>query len=164
MREIFVDLDRCNGCLMCVQACAAEHSTSKTIPGALLEGTPARIFVHLAKGRPVPVTCRHCEEPACVDACMSGAMQKDKATGIVSNEGHDQECVGCWMCIMACPYGAIVQDHSGPQAKALKCDRCRGKEPACVAACPNNALVFVEPDEFALQRRQKEAVKMLQAV
>jgi carbon-monoxide dehydrogenase iron sulfur subunit len=162
LKEILVDFEKCNGCLMCVQACAAEHSLSKTIPGALAEGTPARIFLQHVKGSPVPIVCRHCEEAPCVDSCMSGAMKKDPVTGIVTNEGNDQECAGCWMCIMSCPYGVIIQDHRGKTAKALKCDRCQGKEPpACVASCPNNALFFMEPEEFSEIRRRQEAKKIL---
>lgn len=164
MKEILVELDKCNGCLMCIQACAAEHSSSKTITGAMAEGTPARIFLQHVKGVPVPLICRHCEDAPCVDACMTGVMQKDLKTGIVTNEGNSQECAGCWMCIMSCPYGVITQDHSNGKAKALKCDRCQNSEsPACVKACPNDALFFMEPEEFAEKRRKQEAKKSLEA-
>ncbi len=156
MKEIFIDHDKCNGCLMCVQACAAEHSKAKTIPGALAEKTASRIFVQAVNGKAVPVMCRHCEEPACVDACMSGAMKKDPETGIVSNEGYEQECAGCWMCIMACPYGVITQDYNGPSPQAVKCDLCQGNEPACVSACPNNALFIMEKTSEETLKKQKK--------
>ncbi len=157
MKEIMVHLDRCNGCLTCSLACAAAHSSSGTIVGAMLEGIPGRIFVQAAGSRPVPILCRHCEDAPCVDACMTGAMQKDPGTGLVSNEGREQTCVGCWMCIMACPYGAIIQ-KPGEKKLALKCDGCPGREiPACVAACPNNALVYEEADAFSEERRRKAA-------
>jgi len=160
VRSIMIDHDKCNGCLTCTLACAAAHSPSRTIVGAMLDGTPARIFVQAVNGRPVPVTCRHCEEPACAEACMTGAMQKDPQTGLVSNEGHEQACVGCWMCIMACPYGAITA-RPGDKKLALKCDGCPGlEEPACVSACPNGALVYEEADEFSARKRQKTAVAL----
>lgn len=153
MKEIMVYTERCNGCLTCVLACAAAHSEAETITGAMAAGVPGRLFIQAVKGRPVPVLCRHCEEPACVVACMTGAMQKDSETGTVTNEGHEQTCVGCWMCIMACPYGAIVP-APGKEKVAVKCDRCPDRDvPACVAACPNLALAWVEPEDFARERQ-----------
>lgn len=159
MKEIMIDVKRCNGCLTCTLACAAAHSPDQTIVGAMALKTPPRIQVYPVKGGAAPLMCRHCEEPACVDACMTGAMRKDRVTGIVSNEGNDQTCAGCWMCIMACPYGAVTQHPA--EKVALKCDRCKGREmPACVEACPNNALQFVEVDVFARERGLKMAVSL----
>ncbi len=162
MKQIMINAERCNACMTCTLACAAEHSLSKTIIGAMQEKTPSRIQVLPAgDNRAVPHMCRHCEEPACVDACMAGAMQKDSETGIVSNEGNEQSCVGCWMCVMACPYGAVRQH---PDKKvALKCDRCPDREvPACVDSCPENALEFVEIDEYAEKKAQKAALSLLE--
>ncbi len=85
-----------------------------------------------------PSACRHCEQPLCVEGCISGAMQRDAATGQVT---HDRErCVGCWSCIMACPFGAVRRDlREGPVS--ARCDRCAGHDgPACVAACTTGAL------------------------
>ncbi len=159
MKQIMIDVDRCNGCLTCTLACAAAHSLSKTIVGAMQEKSPSRIQILSAKGKVVPLMCRHCAEPACVVACMSGAMKKDPKTGIVTNEGNEQECVGCWMCIMACPYGAIKQHPH--ENIALKCDKCKDREvPACVEACHEKALTFVEIDEFANERARKTAVAL----
>lgn len=160
MKEILLDYEKCNGCLTCAQACAAEHSESKTIVGAMLEGVISRIFVQPVDGAPFPILCRHCSQPACVDACMAGAMQKDPATGIVTNEGHAETCAGCWMCIMACPYGAVARDPKSDTA--VKCDRCPGRDlPACVAACPNNALFCMEPNAYAEARRTAEGRRLL---
>ena len=159
MKQIMVDAERCNGCLTCTLACSAAHSLTGTIVAAMAAKTPSRIQVLPVKGKAVPLMCRHCEEPACVDACMAGAMQKDPATGIVTNEGNEQTCVGCWMCIMACPYGAVTQHPNGKTA--LKCDRCKGREtPACVESCPNNALRFVEVGAFAAEKAARTAVSL----
>jgi carbon-monoxide dehydrogenase iron sulfur subunit len=158
VKEIMLHLARCNGCLSCAVACAIEHSESKTLLGAVLENSKPRLSVEPFLDRAAPVMCRHCTEPACVDACMAGAMQRDEATGLVTNEGPGQQCVGCWMCVMACPYGAIIQE-TVPEKKALKCDRCPGREiPACVQACPNAALVFEEPGRFAAEIRRGSLV------
>ncbi|MHB1418749.1 MAG: 4Fe-4S dicluster domain-containing protein, partial [Bacillota bacterium] len=158
MKRIMVNYDKCNGCLTCTLACAGAHSESGTITGAMLEGIKPRLWVESANLRPVPVLCRHCEEPVCVEACMTGAMKKDPVQGVVSNEGNEQTCVGCWMCVMVCPYGAIVQSEGmgGLSRVALKCDLCRHlDEPACVASCPNGALEFVEADDFAGKKRSE---------
>ncbi|MEW6623975.1 MAG: 4Fe-4S dicluster domain-containing protein [Bacillota bacterium] len=160
MRQIMIDVHRCNGCLTCTLACASAHSLSQSIVGAMQEKTPSRIQVLSAKGKVVPLMCRHCEEPACVVACMSGAMKKDSKTGVVTNEGTGQSCVGCWMCIMACPYGAIKQHPT--EKTALKCDRCSHREvPACVEACHEKALSFVEVNEYANKREKKAAASLV---
>jgi carbon-monoxide dehydrogenase iron sulfur subunit len=160
LKEILLNLERCNGCLSCAIACAVEHAAGKAILGPMLEKVRPRLNVEPFNGKAIPILCRHCEEPACVDACMAGAMQKDEKSGFVTNEGWQQECVGCWMCVMACPYGAIVQG-TGSEKKALKCDRCPQREvPACVASCPTEALLFAEPDQFSKERRRKTVVAL----
>ncbi len=129
------------------------HSSSKDINLSFIEkpNPKTRIFVESVGGKAIPVVCRHCKEPACVDACITGSMQKDPRTGIVNNVGHEQECIGCWMCVMACPYGVINKtngDHNGRNSrfgKSLKCDLCPELSiPACVTACPNSALEYYE--------------------
>ena len=84
--------------------------------------------------------CRHCEDAPCLAACIAGAMTRDPQTGAVK---HDEEkCVGCWSCIMVCPFGAI-RTNMETHKVGSKCDLCAGKEtPACVAHCPNEALVY----------------------
>lgn len=154
MKKLSVKLDKCTGCKRCEQACIGEHSASKNYIGALFEavGQPTRIFVETATDeRAVPIVCRHCTEALCVTACMAGCMQKDPQTGIVSNMGHEQKCVGCWMCIMACPYGVISAfDDSGNRQSnrfsvAVKCDFCPDRDtPACVAACPDEAIAVID--------------------
>jgi len=87
------------------------------------------------------VQCRHCKDPLCIIACLSGALQLDEENGLVK---HDvKKCVGCWTCVMVCPYSAIKIDLK--EKMAVKCDLCQGLEvPACVANCPNEALVYQE--------------------
>lgn len=76
-----------------------------------------------------------------MDACMAAALRYDEKTGTVV---HDEErCVGCWMCVMACPYGAVR-----PNLKTkipLRCDKCKDKdEPSCIKACPTGAVIWQE--------------------
>ena len=154
MKKLKVSLENCVGCKRCELACAVAHSESKDTVISFIEvpSPKTRIFVESSNGRPVPNVCRHCKDPACVDACITGAMQKDPDTGIVFNEGHEQKCIGCWMCLMACPYGVInktghdfINGSNERFGKSLKCDLCGElNEPACVSACPNEVLECYE--------------------
>ena len=57
----------------------------------------------------------------------------------------DERCVGCWTCLLTCPYGSISRD--AVRGKSVKCDLCPNAEgPVCVAMCPNEALVFEEAE------------------
>lgn len=157
MKEVLVNLERCMGCRSCELACAVAHSDSKTLLGAIVEVKKPlkRIFVHQVGEKKVPLNCRHCEEAPCIDACISGAMHRT-AEGVVTNEGGEAGCTGCWMCVMVCPYGVIRTRVS--EKIALKCDRlCLDQEgiPVCVRACPTGALTYVEVDEFSRRKRQQ---------
>ena len=79
-----------------------------------------------------------------MEACIAGAMVQDEETGRVVH--HPGKCVGCWSCIMNCPFGAIHMDRE--RSVVFKCDLCPGRQrPACVEACPNRALIQVEIEE-----------------
>ena len=154
MKKLAVRLERCTGCKRCETECMTAHSgeASYLATAAAMPRPATRIYVESATGdRAAPNVCRHCHEALCVSACMSGCMQKDPVTGIVTNMGHEQQCVGCWMCIMSCPFGVIfpAQDVAvvggSPFAQALKCDFCPDRDtPACVAGCPNLAIEVVD--------------------
>ncbi len=156
MKKIMIHLERCYGCKRCEIECVSEHLEIKKYIKASISNLSSntRIFVESILDRPFVVVCKHCKEPLCVSACMSGCMQKDPSTGIVSNTGHEQVCVGCWMCIMACPFGVInasfdiKEEENKSLPQAIKCDFCPRREiPACVEACPNKALEIVEMKE-----------------
>ncbi len=134
-----LDLGRCVGCSACVLACRLENAHRSSAP--LRRVLPLNETRH--SGGPtwfLSLACHHCERPACVRACPSGAYAR-RADGVVT---HNQAlCIGCRYCEMACPFGA-------PQFEAAtgvmaKCDFCQarvaeGAAPACVAACPTEAL------------------------
>jgi carbon-monoxide dehydrogenase iron sulfur subunit len=104
-------------------------------------------------GKSFPILCRHCDEPKCVEACLSGALAKEDDRAV----RHDNKgCVKCWMCIMTCPYGAILID---PKDRIiLKCDLCPDREiPACVEACKTGALTL-QLDKEMVNRDKTEAV------
>ena len=143
MKRVYPNKDFCIGCHICELACLTAHSKSKDLILAYTvergqDGVASSKHVHEGGATCVALSCRHCDEPSCVAACISGALQKDPESG---RTVYDREkCVGCWSCLMACPFGAIAR-HPLEQ-KIVKCDLCfdRPGGPACVAACPNKAL------------------------
>ncbi len=145
MKRIYTLEDVCIGCHLCEVACITEHSRSKDPVKAFLhepERPIARCTVEEWDGGVVSFStpCRHCDEPDCLRACISGAIQKNDS-GVVRID--TEQCVGCWSCVMACPYGAVQRNLT--KKKANKCDLCPDRtSPACVDACPNRALVYKE--------------------
>jgi carbon-monoxide dehydrogenase iron sulfur subunit len=83
-------------------------------------------------------------------ACITGAIRKKADHTVVTDP---DKCIGCWTCVMVCPYGVIGR-HPEIQ-KAYRCDRCPDLErPACVTACPTRALVYrTVEDQSKLQRQ-----------
>jgi DMSO reductase anchor subunit/ferredoxin len=79
--------------------------------------------------------------PFCLTGCPVSAYTKDKATGIVD---HDSDlCIGCQYCIWNCSYG--VPQFNAERGVVGKCDMCHGRldqgdSPACVSACPEEAI------------------------
>lgn len=156
MKMIFVDVSKCTGCRSCEINCAVAHSKSKTLFGALSEEPKSgrRLYVEAARDSKIPVLCRHCDEAPCINSCVSGCLYKD-ADSLVRR--HKERCIGCWSCIMACPFGVISQDKA--RHIAVKCDRCHKLDtPACVSGCPTRALFMMEADDFAHEKRLKIAV------
>jgi len=164
LKRIRIKVNRCIGCKLCEIACAKEHSTSNDLVEAARESPRPLSRIRVERGIRIlseeerrapfgeskmklpaksvyPLRCIHCPEPNCVDACITGGLRKDK-DGIVV---HDpQKCVGCWMCIMVCPFGAIRQDVVNHII--VKCDLCPTREvPACVEACKTGAIELLEP-------------------
>ena len=142
MKRIYSKEQVCIACHLCEVYCQAGHAKSKDLVKAMQResGVP-RTRVEEKKPVSFSLQCRHCDEPACVYACLTGAMTKDPVTGIVNVD--TDKCMGCWTCILVCPHGGIRQDKN--KGAIAKCDLCAGKEmPLCVANCPNEALVYVE--------------------
>lgn len=161
-KEVLVNLEKCLGCRSCEVACVISHSSDKTLPTAIGEKPQKRLFVEQAGKIKAPVTCRHCEEAYCVSACIAGSMRK-LPDGTVTNAETGHKCTGCWMCVMVCPNGVIRRARTAK--KAVKCDRkCVDDQgiPACVAACPTKALVFMSVDEFNAGKRTKQLADIQQ--
>ena len=137
-----VDLDRCSGCKACVSACHAqngldEQETWRDV-GLLVGGTSLLPVI-----QHITTACHHCLEPACLIGCPVNAYEKDPRTGIVKH--LDDQCIGCQYCTLACPYEA--PKYHAAKGIVRKCDMCSsrlavGAPPACVEACPHQAIAI----------------------
>ena len=169
MKRLYVRPELCTGCKTCELACAVEHSRSKNLLGAMMESPPPhpRLYVEAVVASPfeilkMPMTCRHCDPAPCIAACIPQAMHRTPQDA-VTNVGGKHACIACGMCVMMCPFGMIARapasddlKATGGKVMALKCDLCPDRDvPACAAACPEGAIVFMEGDEFAHLSRQR---------
>ena len=161
---LVIDLDTCVGCQACATSCK-EWNTQSAAGGPLSDETPYGTDPHGAwlnrvhsyevgegdTGRTVhfPRSCLHCETPACVTVCPTGASYKRAGDGIVLV--NPDTCIGCKLCSWACAYGAREYDYSeGVMKKCTLCvDRIynetflpEDRVPACVKACPTGARHF----------------------
>jgi carbon-monoxide dehydrogenase iron sulfur subunit len=146
MIRIYPREEYCIGCRLCEIHCIVQHSNSRDLIKAFKrEGKgklTKRIEVEESGHISFALQCRHCDDAPCITACLSGAMSRDERSGAVV---HDAEkCIGCWTCILVCPFGAVRRSESEHRVVA-KCDLCPHLEvPACVANCPNEALIMEE--------------------
>jgi len=153
-QAMLIDLDRCTRCDDCVRACASTHEGN---PRFIRHG---KTFDHWM----VTNACMHCADPVCMIGCPTGAIHRSEQGGTVVI--NDNTCIGCSTCANSCPYENIVmvgiRDTGGralvdprdqkPILKATKCDLCSGQlgGPACVRACPHDALQRVDFRDLAV--------------
>ncbi len=165
---VLVDLTECVGCRRCEWACCDANGLPH---GPLHEYDDQTVFedrrypspnqltvVNRAKSDPterdpvhLKVQCMHCDKPACVSACLVGAMQKDP-DGPVHYDAS--RCIGCRYCMVACPFEILSYEYERSLApRVRKCELCRdrtrdGKLPACVEICPVEALTYGRRSEL----------------
>ena len=155
-QSMVIDLDKCVRCDDCVRACAATHNGN---PRFRREG---QIFDRWM----VANACMHCKDPVCMIGCPTGAIHRSIEGGTVLI--NDDTCIGCATCANSCPYSNIVMvpirnkqgvpvidtaESGQPIFKATKCDLCAGRPggPACVRACPHDALSRVDFRDFHVE-------------
>ncbi|MCL5257483.1 MAG: dimethylsulfoxide reductase subunit B [Chloroflexi bacterium] len=143
------DSSSCTGCKACQIACKDKHKLPLGVRWRrVYEVTggdwtrQGEAWVSTVFAYNMSLACNHCERPICVEVCPAGAYQK-RPDGIVILDGS--KCLGCRLCVWACPYGAPQYDaEHGLTTKCSFCADCidAGLPPSCVAACPMRALDF----------------------
>lgn len=133
---IEVNLEKCTACRLCEFACSTHHFGE-------VNPSRARIKVNIVSKDffYYPVVCRQCGKAPCVDACPGEALLRNAETGAI--ELDREACIGCRMCVKACPFGAMGFDKT--EKLADKCDLCAG-DPQCVQHCFYGALEFKDSD------------------
>ena len=155
---LFQDTKKCIDCHSCEVAC----KSNKNLPSGpklceVIEVGP-KLVANVPRAAYVFMPCFHCENPWCVSACPTGAMQQRVEDGIVFV--NQELCVGCKTCVSACPWGAPQwQPDIG---KVVKCDYCKdrldqGLQPACVTVCTTHCLKFGKVEDMTHIRRERHA-------
>ena len=154
MKRIVFDPSKCNLCGACMAACSVVKKGRIDLP-------QSRVRIETAGSRkPLrAAVCAHCEEPACVTACMRGIIDKDETSGLVTRRWED--CFRCAACLVSCPVGAVLEDED--MKAFISCDLCGktgGEDPLCVRVCLGGALCFEEEKDASENLRGNYAVKM----
>ena len=155
MKVLVIDLNKCQGCHNCEEACKDEHLGKEWFPYSKPQPNSGDFWhkvIGLKRKRKsnekiasMHIICQHCDEAPCIRACPQGAIYK-RVDGIVLIEPNT--CSGSMACLSACPYGAIYFNYYLNISQ--KCTMCvhrlsKGyRKPRCVEACPSEALIFGE--------------------
>ncbi len=143
----YVDSTKCTGCRTCQVACKDKNRLDIGLQFRKAKSYVIGEYPNV-KGYSVSLSCNHCENPACVANCPTGATYKTEEGPVL----HDDEiCIGCETCAKSCPY-----EHPKlilELGVVHKCDTCyairkAGGNPVCVDACTMRALDFGDMDEL----------------
>ncbi|MEO8500755.1 MAG: 4Fe-4S dicluster domain-containing protein [Vicinamibacteria bacterium] len=152
---VLVDTTRCIGCRACEVACG--QANGMLVPDVLKDAALEKerttsekqwTVVNRYKTEKgdvfVKKQCMHCWQPACTAACLTNAMFKTKEGPVI---WRADKCMGCRYCMVSCPYNIPKFEYNEWNPDIQKCTMCygrlqEGKRPACVEACPADALMF----------------------
>lgn len=141
MKRIYVNEKWCLGCHLCEYNCAFA-ATGETNMARALKDMKIRPNIRIEENKGVcfAVSCRHCDDARCVKSCITGALSIND--GVINIDKN--KCIGCYTCVVSCPYGAVMPSEEGVVQKCELCLKSNTGIPACVTGCPNNAIVFEE--------------------
>lgn len=134
------DMTKCIGCKCCVVACNEQNGNPADILWRRVGEVEGGVYPDTRRHY-LSIGCNHCLEPTCMTGCPVNAYTKDALTGIVRHSAD--ACIGCQYCTWNCSYG--VPQFNAQRGVVGKCDMCygrleHGENPACVAACPEDAI------------------------
>jgi formate dehydrogenase iron-sulfur subunit len=162
MDAILVDVTKCIGCEKCVEACIKKNDLnldrSYFDRETSRDGLSADRLLSIKKidtNRLARYSCMHCLDPACVSACIVGGITKSKEGPVIYDP---DKCIGCRYCMLACPFHIPRYEWNNTKPFMKKCNMCydrikENKLPACVEACPQNAIIFGERNELLKHAR-----------
>jgi len=141
VKRVYVNEQWCLGCHLCEYYCAFDGTGGKDMARALKDiKINPKIKIEEKDGVSFAVSCQHCQEPLCVKGCLTGALSIVDGVVVINQE----RCIGCYTCILLCPYGAVSPSEHGAVQKCELCIKTSSGTPACVGGCPNGAIVFEE--------------------
>ncbi len=144
---LLVDTKKCQGCLSCMLSCSLAHEGVENLSLSRIQ-----VLQNSFAGFPQDLTveqCRQCVEPACLEACPTGALHADPENGNVRRVDV-RKCIGCQACIEACTYKPGRAVWNFEKDRAQKCDLCAdtpfwkengpGGKQVCMEVCPVGAI------------------------
>lgn len=169
---VFSDPERCLGCHGCELACGVAHGGTGDLFAAAAAGLRLQPRNHVVGvgGVSLPVQCRQCEDAPCAFACPTGSIVQAEGRVVI----REKSCLGCKVCVMVCPFGAITvkgesdgrDDARTNRGVARKCDLCAEtgcSAPACIEACPTKAISLIDLEEFRQELREARAAELIRS-
>lgn len=165
----FIDMSKCTGCKTCQVACKDKNDHGAGINFRRVSEYSGGTWTELHGAWQqdvfayyVSVSCNHCAQPACMEACPKDAYTKRADNGLVIVD--PKKCIGCHACEEACPYGA--PQYNKTTRRITKCDGCidrlaAGGQPTCVEGCTQRAIEFGDIDELRKKHGTLAAVAPL---
>ena len=149
-KTMIVDPAKCTGCRNCELVCSVKHNGVSS---------PSLARIHVVKWDTpslyIPMRCQHCEDAPCMAVCPKEAIYRNEELDSVEID-HDL-CIGCKMCVSACPFGAM--SFNAETGHPFKCDLCGG-DPECVRVCDVKAIDYVDFQQLQYPQLEESAIKL----